>query len=304
MEAQASTGLMSKLVVSPEFNYVSSGKMVSAVPPANLVDYRNGLRNDPVYISQHLDNYTCLTDGTELIGNVTGTKLKISSEEREMSWVVDSTSGRLLRAKFLNSAGHEVAVDYSDWRQVDDIYVPFRRHSVESGQTTDVTISEYHVNPSVDEKLFEPPREAPATSFRFRVLQAESVPYVVQTGGGISTNCQISGSTTTSFSTYSAGNSTFGNATSTPDLRMNCSSSQNTFRWSHVLNAMLVEGSDGNAYIIACDRAWRWSKCSGLKPGDIFNARRTDKGFVVQFFNTKNQEKEATYAVLQAKSMR
>jgi hypothetical protein len=67
---------------------------------------------------------------------------------------------------------------------------------------------------------------------------------------------------------------------------------------------MLVEASDGNAYIIACDRAWRWSKCSGLKPGDTFNALRTDKGFVVQFFNTKQQEKETTYAVLQAKSLR
>jgi hypothetical protein len=87
-------------------------------------------------------------------------------------------------------------------------------------------------------------------------------------------------------------------------LRMNCSSTDNTVRWTHVLNAMLVEASDGNAYIIACDRAWRWSKCSALKPGDVFNARQTDKGFMVQFVNTKSEEKEATYSVLQAKSLR
>jgi hypothetical protein len=84
---------------------------------------------------------------------------------------------------------------------------------------------------------------------------------------------------------------------------MNCSSSQNTYRWNHVLNAMLVEASDGNAYIIACDRAWRWSKCSGLKPGETFIARRSDKGFVVQFFNAKREEKEATYSILQAKTL-
>ena len=146
--------------------------------------------------------------------------------------------------------------------------------------------------------------QQPAGAFKFKVLQSESVPYVVQTGGGISTNCNIFGSTNTSFSATTMGNSTFGNATTTPNLSMNCSSSDNTLRWTHVLNAMLVEASDGNAYIIACDRAWRWSKCSALRPGDVFNARQTDKGFVVQFFNSKSEEKEATYSVLQAKSLR
>lgn len=49
--------------------------------------------------------------------------------------------------------------------------------------------------------------------------------------------------------------------------------------WPHVLNVMLVEASDGNAYIIACDRAWAWSKCVPLRAGDTFNARRTSKGW-------------------------
>src|SRR5213594_2902980 len=124
---------------------------------------------------------------------------------------------------------------------------------------------------------YVPPTPTPkqqGDDFTFKVLQSESVPYVVQTSGGVSTNCQISGSTSTTMSAYTAGNTTFGSATSSPDLRMNCNSSQDSLKWQHVLNAMLVEASDGNAYVIACDRAWRWSKCSGLKPGDIFNARR------------------------------
>lgn len=148
------------------------------------------------------------------------------------------------------------------------------------------------------------PAQSADDGFKFKVLQSESVPYVVQTGGGISTNCQISGTTNTTFSAITMGNSTFGNATINPNLRMNCSSTDNTVRWTHVLNAMLVEASDGNAYIIACDRAWRWSKCSALRPGDVFSARQTDKGFVVQFLNAKSEEKEATYSVLQAKSLR
>ena len=71
-----------------------------------------------------------------------------------------------------------------------------------------------------------------------------------------------------------------------------------------MLNAMFVEASDGNAYIIACDRAWRWSKCTPLNAGDTFLARRTDKGFLVQSLNGKVKEQEATYSILQSKSMR
>jgi hypothetical protein len=84
---------------------------------------------------------------------------------------------------------------------------------------------------------------------------------------------------------------------------MNCRSWDTTIRWTHVLNAMFAEASDGNAYIIACDRAWRWSKCIPLKAGDTFLAERTDKGFRVQSFNSKSKEHEAVYSVLQSKSL-
>jgi hypothetical protein len=73
---------------------------------------------------------------------------------------------------------------------------------------------------------------------------------------------------------------------------------------AHRLNAILVEASDGNAYVIACDRAWRWSKCSPLRAGDTFRAPHTDKGIVVQPFKTKDQEQEATYSILQVRSLR
>jgi|SRR5579872_1044734 len=304
MASLSSAGLASKMVVTPDFNYLSSGKMSGVVAAPTLADYLGGAKIDPVYIAQHIGDYSCATEGTEQIGSVTAANLKISGQGQEVHWSVDPSSGRLLRTRRMNAASHEVVVNYSDWRLVNGIYTAFQRKSLENGIATDVAITAYELNPTIDAKLFDPPTVQPSAGFTLKVLQSESVPYVVQTGGGISTNCQISGSTTTSFSSYTAGNSTSGNAMSTPNLRMNCSSSENTIRWNHVLNAMLVEASDGNAYIIACDRAWRWSKCTGLKPGDVFNARRTDKGILVQFFNTKSQEKEATYGVLQAKSMR
>jgi len=297
-------GSVTKMVVTPEFNYVSSGNMVNAVAAPVLTDVRDAIKTEPLYVAEHIADYSCTAEGTEQVGNVAAAKLKISGGGKEAHWSIDPITGRLLRFRIINAASREVVVDYSDWRLVQGVYVPFQRHRVEDGSVTNAAVSEYELNPTIDPKIFEPPNQSPAGAFTFKVLQSESVPYVVQTGGGISTSCQISGSSNTTYSSSTVGNSTFGNATTTPNLAMNCSSSETTYRWQHVLNAMLVEASDGNAYIIACDRAWRWSRCSGLRAGDVFNARLSDKGIVVQFLNAKHEEKEATYSVLQSKSLK
>jgi hypothetical protein len=135
-----------------------------------------------------------------------------------------------------------------------------------------------------------------------RVLQTEQVPYSVQYGGGgVSTNCSISGSTYTTGSATSVGNYAYGSAISNTNLSMRCNSYENPpMQWRHVLNAMLVVASNGNAYIMACDAAWRWSKCRSLVTGDTFQAKMTSKGLAVQYY-VKGKPKEATYSVLQGK---
>ncbi len=144
------------------------------------------------------------------------------------------------------------------------------------------------------------------SSLSLKVLQTEQVPYTVQVGGGqINTNCSITGSVDTRGMASTMGNFTNWSATAYPDLSMSCTTFQTPpIGWSHVLNAMLVVASDGNAYIIVCDAAWRWSKCRGLRPGDIFQARWTEKGLAVTYYTEKGKPKEATYKVLSSKSLR
>jgi hypothetical protein len=298
---QQSTGQSTKAVLTPEFNYLSSGKMTTGIPVSTIKQLQSEMKLDPIHISQHRDQYGCVLQGTEQIGNHRTAKLKVTGEGVEALWNIDPTTGRLLRTILTNADSEQI--DFSDWRQVDGIYVPFTRHVINGGVTTDVTVSEFKVNPVTDASLFQRPADRPAAALTLKVLQSESVPYVVQTNGGISTSCNISGSTNTTMNSSTYGNTTYGTATSTPNLQMSCKSSDNTIRWTHVLNAMFVEASDGNAYIIACDRAWRWSKCTPLKAGDTFLARRTDKGFLVQSLNGKSKEQEATYSVLQSKSL-
>jgi hypothetical protein len=301
---QPMTGNASTLVITPEFNYVVSGKMTTSVPGATLQEMRAGLRLEPIYISQHRTEYSCVLDGTEHIGSIDAAKLRIKSDVVEGRFSMDPATGRLLRITYQSSDSGPIATDYSDWKLVDGVNVAFKRHVSGNNGTTDATLSEYLVNPTIDNAMFQPPAGQVSASVTLKVLQAESVPYTVQTNGGISTSCNISGSTSTSMTATTYGNTTYGNATSTPNLQMNCRTSDTTIRWTHVLNAMFVHASDGNAYIIACDRAWAWSKCTPLKVGDTFLAKRGDKGFVVQSFNGKSKEKEATYSVLQSKSLR
>jgi hypothetical protein len=63
---------------------------------------------------------------------------------------------------------------------------------------------------------------------------------------------------------------------------------------------MLVVASNRNAYIIACDAAWRWSKCRALITGDTFRAKMSSKGLTVEYF-IKGKPKEGTYSILRGR---
>ncbi len=298
-----SNGQTYKLVITPTFNYRSSGKMTTAVPPAELEGLRSGMQFDSAYIAQHKSSFVLSYDGSEKIGGETFDKLRIrNGEGKEAVWTLDQ-SGRIHRIVSKGNSG-DVVTELSDYSLVDGINVAFKRHVVEGGRTSDFVLGQFEINPSINPALFAPPAEQPAVGLQIRVLQEKSVPYIQQIGGGISTSCNISGSANTSMTATTTGNVTFGNATTTSGLQMNCNSYDTTVRWPHVLNAMFVEASDGNAYIIACDRAWRWSKCVPLRAGETFNARHTSKGMAVQAFNTKGKESEPTYTVLQSKALR
>jgi hypothetical protein len=163
-------------------------------------------------------------------------------------------------------------------------------------------IAEYEINPAIDEKIFQRPSQSPSQGVTLKVLQAQSVPYIQQSGGDISTSCSIVGNSNTSAYANTVGSSTYGNATTNSNQHMNCSSYDTTVRWPHVLNVMFAEASDGNSYMFACDRAWRWSKCVPLQVGQVFNARFTDKGLEVDGLNAKGKEESPIYHVLQSKS--
>jgi hypothetical protein len=81
---------------------------------------------------------------------------------------VDPQSGRVLRSAY-HVTGRmgpaEEAVDYSDWKPVDGLTLPFARAISQNGQQTrSVAIQSITINPPVDAKLFQKPAEGPGAA--------------------------------------------------------------------------------------------------------------------------------------------
>jgi hypothetical protein len=299
---EGSAGQSQTQVVTPDFNYRTTGNMTTAVPPADLDALRDQFEFDTLQVAQHAEDYAVSSVGMEQVGGIAAVKLEISKSGKSIIWEIDPQTGRLLSTRLTTPSG-DLLTEYSDWRIVDGVYLGFKRHVTQPERTSDLTIAEYEINPAIDEKLFQRPAQAPSQGLTLKILQAQSVPYTQQSGGGISTSCSIVGSANTSAYANTLGNSTYGNATTSSDQHMNCNSYDTTVQWPHVLNVMFAEASDGNSYMFACDRAWRWSKCVPLRVGQVFNARFTNKGLEVEAFNTKGKEENPTYQILQSKSL-
>lgn len=301
--ATAQTGQSIIEVITPDFNYKQSGKMTVTLAPDELDQVRQQMRFDPIYVAQHPKDFVATYVGKERMGNVAADVLKLENSGKDVLWKIDAQTGQLLSSTLRKPSGDSVT-QFSDFRDVDGVNYPFKQHVQEPGRTLDTSVEEVEFNPAIDDKIFQRSNEAPIQSLTLKVLQAESVPYIQQSGGGISTSCTISGTATASATATTIGNTTFGTGTGNSNTRMNCNSYDTTIRWPHVLNAMLVEGSDGNAYIIACDRAWRWSKCVPLHAGDSFSARFTENGIQVQGVSAKGKAEEPVFRILQSKSLR
>lgn len=301
MSLKNANGQSQSQVITSDFAYRTIGKMTTSIPLTDVEDLRNQYKFDILEIAKHPEDYTVSSISGEQVNNTAITKLAISNNGKSIIWEIDSQSGRLLSTRLATTSG-DLLTEYSDWRIVDGIYFAYKRHVTRSQGTADFIFTEYEINPAIDEKLFQRPAKDVSQGLSLKVLQAQSVPYIQQSGGGISTSCNIVGSANTSAYANTIGNNTYGNATTNLNQRMSCNSYDTTIRWPHVLNIMFAEASDGNSYMFACDRAWRWSKCIPLQVGQVFTARFTDKGLEVEAFNSKGKEENPTYQILQSKS--
>ena len=93
ISVKPSSGVAGMTVITPGFNYLSSGKMTTALPVTTLQEVEYGLELDPLYIGQERDQYGCVLIGAGRIGNINTS----SSKSRAKVSKVSSTSILLRR---------------------------------------------------------------------------------------------------------------------------------------------------------------------------------------------------------------
>ena len=161
---QPPAGPLQKQVITPDFNYISSGTMTAEVPSASLEAFHEELPFDSIYIAQHAKDYTVSFEGEKQTGNDTANRLKIAKDGKYVIWEVDPQTGHVLSSRFPTASGDSLS-ELSDWRLIDGVYyVPFMRRVTVAGITTDYAITEYQINPAIDGKLFQRPTELGAVT--------------------------------------------------------------------------------------------------------------------------------------------
>lgn len=159
-ETRAPNGQASRAVVMPDAGYITTGSAAPVQMPAEqLAEWRRSFATNPVVILSNIDDgsYQPSIAGSEQIGNVKATILKFIVDGQEVRWSADPISGRLLRTVNIWPNKTDTTLDFSDWRNVDGLMVPFACRNTTNGQISELTITEYLVNPVIDSNLFQKP---------------------------------------------------------------------------------------------------------------------------------------------------
>jgi zinc protease len=139
--------------------------MTRDLPSSQRNTFLQGLRYELWSVAQHASDpqYAFTAQGKEKVGNVEASVLDISGGGDQLRWFVDPESGRVLRSQFQGDSPTGPAtqvVDFSDWKTVDGISLPFHSELSANGQpSATVAISSYEFNPAVDDKIFVRPEK-------------------------------------------------------------------------------------------------------------------------------------------------
>ena len=143
--------------------FMQRGDQANDAPAEMHAEMLRELRRDLVAVAQHANDpaFAFAASGTAKVANKEAAVLNISDRGSNTSWLVDPSTGEVLQAKYQTSGQEgpvERAVDFSDYREVDGIKLPFKRTTSENGEVVvDTSFSAVKVNPQIDPKIFEKP---------------------------------------------------------------------------------------------------------------------------------------------------
>jgi zinc protease len=157
------------IVVTPTTAFMSMpGAGVRDMPASMKEERLNGLKRDWIALAQHVNDpaYVFTLGASQKVGNIEAQVVEISGNGVEAKWALDPQSGRLLQVSYQDTGQRgpvQRVIEYSDWRPVDGLSVPFKRTITDNGEVVSTDqIESFQINPPLDPKLFEKPPAAAA----------------------------------------------------------------------------------------------------------------------------------------------
>ncbi len=154
------------MVVSPAVAFMKSPQGSQDLPGAQKEAGLQELKRHPVFVAQHADDpkFIFAAGGVEKIGEIEAQILDVNADGVQARWYVDPQTGHVLRTS-AQSTGIRgelslQVIDYSEWKDVDGLKMPFKRKITEGGsEAGSLDIKEVQINPTIDPTLFEKPAE-------------------------------------------------------------------------------------------------------------------------------------------------
>ena len=158
------------MVVTPDSAFMSAGAMGTRdMPSSRKVESLAQVHRDLIYIAQHVDDpaFSFNASGTDKVENLKVAVVDVSGPGVALEWLVDPETGKVVRETYKamgmgQSEPVDTETDFSDWRPVEGLTLPFHRENKQGGEDQSVVqFTSFQLNPAVDPKIFEKPA-APA----------------------------------------------------------------------------------------------------------------------------------------------
>jgi hypothetical protein len=154
------------IVVSPDAGFMSAeGRGVRDLPAAQKTESLTQIHHDPIYLGQHLNDptITFTAAGTEKIGDIEAAVVDVGGAVPSIRWYVDPKTGQILRETYKGtgqSGEFEGETNLSDWRTADGLTFPYLHKNKQDGKdSSTVKYTAIQINPTVDPKMFEKPKQ-------------------------------------------------------------------------------------------------------------------------------------------------
>ncbi|HUP47046.1 MAG TPA: hypothetical protein VM779_16185, partial [Thermoanaerobaculia bacterium] len=143
------------MVLTPDAAFMSMGGMGTRDIPASQRDAMEAeSKLDVLTVMKYPERYTFAVTGTDQVGDVQAQVLEVSSEGDSVKWLVDPTTGKVLR----KVAKGEQVTEYGEWKSFEGIMFPTESRIIVNGEQVGTSQAKaIEVNPAVDAAAFERP---------------------------------------------------------------------------------------------------------------------------------------------------